>query len=97
MLEPEELDEWGLPLDEGEEEGDLEESESEDLEDLSLEQLLARDRVLQKDAEGRSRQVGDGLDDQEEPEEPGRPAASPAPTRREELKRRYPRSPGLWT
>jgi hypothetical protein len=98
MLEPEELEEEDLtdpgdPLaDEGEEEADLEEPESEDLEDLSVEQLLERDRVLQKDVEGRSRQAAD----EEEPEEPSRPAASPAPTRREEFRRRYPRSPGLW-
>jgi len=96
-LEEEDLPDPGDPLDEGEEEGDLEESESEDLEDLSVEQLLERDRVLQKDAESRSRQAAGEEAGEEEPEEPGRPATSPAATRREELKRRYPRSPGLWS
>jgi len=96
LEEEEDLPDPGDPLDEGEEEGDLEESESEDLEDLSVEELLERDRVLQKDAEGRSRQAA-GEEADEEPEEPGRPATSPAATRREELRKRYPRSPGLWS
>jgi cobalamin biosynthesis protein CobT len=97
LEEEEDLPDPGDPLDEGEEEGDLEESESEDLEDLSVEQLLERDRVLEKDFQRAPLQAaGDELDE-ENPEEPGRPAASPAPTRREELKKRYPRSPGLWS
>jgi len=104
MLEPEdELDEEedlpdpGDPLDEGEE-GDLEEPESEDLEDLSVEQLLERDRVLQKDAESRSRQAGDEAEEDEPETRPAdRGSSAPAPTRREELRKRYPRSPGLWS
>ena len=84
MIEPEEELEEDLPLDEPEEESDLDK--------LTFEQLEERDRVL----ESRSRQAGEEAED-EEPEEPSRPAASPAPTRREELRKRYPRSPGLWT
>ena len=101
MIEPEEeLDEEDLPdpgdpLDEGEEQGDLDEQEEEsDLDKLTFEQLEERDRAL----ENRSRQAAGEEAGEEEPEKPGRPAASPAQeSRRAELRKRYPRSPGLWT
>ena len=74
------------PLYEPEEEGDLEK--------LELEDLLERDRVLEKELQRAPRQAAG----EEEPEEPSRPAASAEQqTRRAELKRRYPRSPGIWT
>jgi len=108
MIEPEELEEEDLtdpgdPLDEEEEDVVdptdplYEPEEEEDLEKLELEDLLERDRVLEKDFQRAPLQAAGELDE-EDPEEPGRPAASPAQeSRRAELRKRYPRSPGLWT